>query len=472
MRVGRRDKKGRSASSDASSRQEPGASMFIHPQPMPAAAFFGLVAGLGLGAYAATWARSLPEAVIIHSVAGVVAFLAAVSTGDLRWAVVVAVGLSGIVLPEPAPTDVLFALSLICWAIMTIREVQKRRSWSEKLTVTLQYFDKWKIRCLVFISVFVIAHLTSYISSGSSSPRFTMISLYLISSFLLILLLEWHKQLISRIMILYVVSVALNLLPLWNDATWIDGRYKGWFKDPNVLAAYIVPALLIIFTQYVTKVRICIRYSILAVPLLIILLVITASRGALLNILAASGMFAVLLLRTKNIRIFLVLCSTIFVVALSIFLLRFDANLDNVFFDKGRWNTYVIGINMIRENGLLGVGPGSFEHYAELYAPRGLSRSQYSLAAHNTYIRIIAELGILGFIGFIGFTVITLLKCCRLAYSPNAWMRYVGITSLTALCGILAQSLIIDTIHWRHFWLWCAIPYMVGDGKDEDIARI
>lgn len=71
-------------------------------------------------------------------------------------------------------------------------------------------------------------------------------------------------------------------------------------------------------------------------------------------------------------------------------------------------------------------------------------------SAHNLYLRVLTENGIVGFVLIIG-SMITILFAMtglrRMIYSTDIlWL-------FSCLVGIIVQSFVIDTLHWRHFWI-------------------
>jgi O-antigen ligase len=108
-------------------------------------------------------------------------------------------------------------------------------------------------------------------------------------------------------------------------------------------------------------------------------------------------------------------------------------------YDNDRFGAQERGIQLAETNPV-GIGPGQFERRAPI-------------SAHSTYIRVLAEQGGLGFLAISAIAVGTLLMALNnVVQGRSTW----GISSLGLLavwCGILANSLFVDTLHWRHLWL-------------------
>ena len=93
----------------------------------------------------------------------------------------------------------------------------------------------------------------------------------------------------------------------------------------------------------------------------------------------------------------------------------------------------------------LGIGPGQW------------NKSRYPQAVHNTYLRVWVENGFVGLVGYLtflgGWFMITWSGLKRRGpYAPY----YIAAASVVA--GVLVESMVIDTLHWRHFFLFLALP--------------
>jgi O-antigen ligase len=88
----------------------------------------------------------------------------------------------------------------------------------------------------------------------------------------------------------------------------------------------------------------------------------------------------------------------------------------------------------------LGVGPGQFD----VVSP---------VSSHSLYVRSLSEQGLFGL-----FTIIALIVATMTLAALNVirGRDTYGISSaalLAAWCGLVANSFVVDTLHWRHLWL-------------------
>jgi O-antigen ligase len=81
-------------------------------------------------------------------------------------------------------------------------------------------------------------------------------------------------------------------------------------------------------------------------------------------------------------------------------------------------------------------------------------------AAHSTYIRALAEQGLLGLFIVVALLLGTLLLAFRNAVVGRDTYGVGSAALLAAWTGILANSVFVDTMHWRHLWLLAALIWI------------
>jgi O-antigen ligase len=108
-------------------------------------------------------------------------------------------------------------------------------------------------------------------------------------------------------------------------------------------------------------------------------------------------------------------------------------------YDNQRFGAQERGIQLA-ERYPIGIGPGQFESLAPI-------------SAHSTYVRTVAEEGILGFFILAGIIFGTLVLAVRNVVLGRGTYGIGSSALLAAWVGMLANSLFIDSLHWRHLWL-------------------
>ena len=72
------------------------------------------------------------------------------------------------------------------------------------------------------------------------------------------------------------------------------------------------------------------------------------------------------------------------------------------------------------------------------------------VSAHSTYVRTLAEQGVLGMVVIIALFITTLVFAGRNAVLGRDSYGIGSAALLAAWIGILVNSFVVDTLHWRH----------------------
>jgi O-Antigen ligase len=256
-----------------------------------------------------------------------------------------------------------------------------------------------------------------------------------------------------------VLSAAVAMLALFvafpGHHIFVSGpRAQGLFKDPNVLGPFLVPAALLLLEETVAprllRARLATKVALLSI--LTVGILFSFSRAAWLNfVVGAFVMFCVLALRRGGGRravtflIAVVSATAVLFAALAVtssfaFLserARFQT------YDVQRFGAQLSGVELAAKYPL-GIGPGQFE-------------SVSPISAHSTYVRALSEEGILGLFVLLALLLLTLGFAGRNAVLGRDTYGIGSAALFAAWCGLLANSVFIDTLHWRHLWLLAAL---------------
>jgi O-antigen ligase len=232
------------------------------------------------------------------------------------------------------------------------------------------------------------------------------------------------------------------------------GRVKALFQDPNVLGPFLIPAALILLEDTLTPRLFRLNRLVKAglVVLLSLVSVLSYSRGAWVNLaVGIAVMLVVLALRRRGGRkaLAVLLSGAVLAVIAGAGLsasgqtrfLEERAHLQS--YDAERFGAQRVGVRM-SERYPLGVGPGQFERIEPI-------------STHSTYVRVLAEQGLPGLVVFVGFVTATLGAATANALAGRGTYGIGSAALLAAWVGILANSVVIDTLHWRHLWLVAAL---------------
>ena len=139
----------------------------------------------------------------------------------------------------------------------------------------------------------------------------------------------------------------------------------------------------------------------------------------------------------------------------------------------GRTDIWTVGWRMVQAHPIAGVGVGNYQtsaiHY--LLQPGALQRDEFIVdtpkVAHNTYLQVLAELGIVGavlFISIIGFSLLCILRAARIFERlGDRSMELMSRALLVALCGVLAADFFISEEFSKQLWLLLGLgPALLG----------
>jgi O-Antigen ligase len=246
-----------------------------------------------------------------------------------------------------------------------------------------------------------------------------------------------------------------HLVPGGRDLLTLYDRARGTFKDPNVLAAFLIlPALLalqsVVSDRFAKSFRSTIALGIIALGIL--LAFSRAAWGGL--VLTAAFMLALMVLtsrsRAQRSRIIVVSVVAVVVAAMLVaVLLSFDS-INDLFrqrasFDQsydegrfGRFGRHILGADMALDLPF-GIGPLQFHNY-------------FPEDTHNSYLNAFMSGGWLAGVCYPALVFVTVIMGFRHVFVRVPWQRtYLAIFS--AFLGTVGESFIIDTDHWRHFWM-------------------
>ena len=246
-----------------------------------------------------------------------------------------------------------------------------------------------------------------------------------------------------------------NLVPGGHDLLTLYDRASGTFKDPNVLAAFLIlPALFALQSVVCDDFRKSFR-SAIALGIMALAILLAFSRAAWGGLAITSSFMLALMVLTSRSRaqrsriIMMAVVTAIIVVALIAVLLSFDSIAEmfrqRASFDQsydegrfGRFGRHILGAEMALDLPF-GIGPLQFHKY-------------FPEDTHNSYLNAFMSGGWISGVCYPALVFITVIMGFRHIFVRVPWQRaYLAI--FAAFLGTVGESFIIDTDHWRHFWL-------------------
>jgi O-antigen ligase len=369
----------------------------------------------------------------------------------------VAVALGVLAVFEPSPSDIAIVL------LFVVGVFTGNLRWSRKLTFPF-----------MLLGLFVLANLASlcYAIDSAVGALYFAITLFMLVSWMFVvgILTKYEERGSRAVMLAFttggVVSALIAILCYFNLAPfgeWVlfYDRIKGFFKDPNVFAPYLV--VVAVYALYRTLLdrapwrRVSWFASCLVASVGVLL---CYSRAAWMNYVVTLLLFILLTSIPKrgvsssrrNLIYFAIFAAIIvgaFAYAITIpqisEVLSYRSEMQA--YDADRFTNFIAALRLGLNNPL-GVGPGQ-------------SFLTLDYATHNLYLRTFSENGVIGFLTFTAFALATLIRSLVLSQkAANLIQSSLFALVAAALCGTLLNSLTIDTLHWRHLWLLLALGWM------------
>ncbi|WP_210325902.1 hypothetical protein [Oricola nitratireducens] len=361
--------------------------------------------------------------------------------------------LSGFVIDEPAPYELYMVALIGVWVIvgMTIPR-------SVMLPLTL----------LVVFNIGGVIAMTQ-MDDWNTAPLYIAVSLFLaFTAVFYASIIATHPNLLRLIFNGWTVAAVLtglvaiigyfHLVPGAEIFTRY-GRAQGAFQDPNVFAPYLaLPTIYCLHGILTGRARnLAVSIGILMILLLATLLSFSRAGWGLLVICAAclaAGLFLGSSSGRFRLRIMLL---SIFAfagaAAVVVVALQFDA-VRNIFFERahllqdydasrlGRFERHWLGYIKATHTPL-GIGPLEFGRI-------------YGEDPHNIWLKALFAYSWLGFAAYVTLIMVTLGAGFRLLFRDRPWQPYL-LCAYIVFAGHTAMGNVIDTDHWRHFYLLLGI---------------
>ena len=366
----------------------------------------------------------------------------------LNFILFITVLLSSIAFIEPSPHDLMMIVLLVTCVGAGVR-------FDRKILPLAMLLIVWLVGgCLSLIQV----------SDQSQNIQYAGTSFYLSLAAVLYACLFCDGDLV-RLRIVrrgYVIAALIataagyigffHLLP-HSDIFLDNDRVSATFKDPNVYAPFLIfPLLLLMIDQMVRGVRLA---GLILSILLLGGLLLSFSRGAWGHFVVSALVLVLLLIIASpepQMRARVLLFSFGAVVAIVLLFVAWISvpSVHDLFLERakaiqpydigpgGRFWEQKLALSVILDHPN-GMGPFEFSRV-------------YGLQQHDVYMQSFLVYGWIGGIAYLTFVAVTLAIGLRAAIVRTPWQPYL-IAAYAAFVGEAFEGFIVDTDHWRHFFL-------------------
>ncbi|MBB3929351.1 O-antigen ligase [Kaistia hirudinis] len=367
-----------------------------------------------------------------------------------RATIATLVFLSGFVMIEPAPSDLLLCLVVLVWLFFGLKLT---RAMTPLIALMMLYVAGG---LLSFTQLTAFAKPTTYLATTA----FLVISAIFYCA---ILQADTARRLrtIERAYIASAIVCALigilgyfGAIPGASMFTLYE-RAKGPFKDPNVFGPFLILPFVVLARSILTRSILRSGWSMLGALILLAGIFLSFSRGAWGMAILSLAVMVLLVFITehrssKRLRMLAALSAGVLFVALilvvavsipavqEVFVQRFKLLQDYDASRLGRFERHLIGLFLIQEHPL-GIGPFQF----------GLTMGEDE---HNMWLKGFTVYGWLGGFAYIALAILTLVIATPLVFLKRAWTPFIQCV-YAVFIGQLFIHNVIDNDHWRHLFL-------------------
>lgn len=376
---------------------------------------------------------------------GAAFFVLAMARADI--AAVVTFALLAFVRHDPAPVDGAFAilgLALACgWRL------------------------RWRLPSGIALSLPLFAAVTVVSAANAHDTgrafRFAGITLFLLLVAVGVRALSGVPRAIACAFEAYIaVAAATAALATLELALHFPGggillydphRVQALFKDPNVFAPFLVPAIVTTLDRLTTRSLSHRRMVVMLVELtaLVAGVLFAFSRAAWLNLAVATAFLMLVRIRHDGANA----ASRVLVMGMAaaglVYVLLAETGSTSFLQQRSGLQTYDQSRFANQIAALHAAG-----HHAFGYGP-GQAEVNLPLSTHSTYARSAYEQGLLGLALLLLLLLFTLHAAFGLAMRGAPAFGIGGAPLLGAWAGLVVNSAFIDTLHWRHLWVLAGI---------------
>ena len=374
--------------------------------------------------------------------------LLALALANYRWAVSLSFVLLGVQIVEPAPVD--FAFVIVIGVALATGRMNPR------------HVPLW---VLMTMGILIALNLLSAIEAVDvgRAAFFFGVTVYLcglgIWTSAYVTTLDRSRTIFKCMTFVAAVSALggslalFTYVPIFSD---VGDRQRAiaLFDDPNIYGPFLVSMSLLLLQELIDPRVLNWRRPTIATVFAIVTIgaFLSYSRAAWLNWVVGIAVFMfVMPLRRGGTGRALIL-SLVVLTGIGVTGVTVVATGQTEFlaeraqfqtYDNERFGAQELGVELAETNPI-GVGPGQFERHSPV-------------SAHSTYIRAGAEQGLLGFLCVVVLFFGTLMVAARNVILGRDTAGIGSLGLLAVWCGTLANSVFIDTLHWRHLFVFAGL---------------
>jgi len=291
---------------------------------------------------------------------------------------------------------------------------------------------RWTSELTAFVLLVIVLGLSALFSYNPNQGLSFLAEQFIPITVLTLLLLngiryQWEQEVVLVSLIIAVTGLLSHaIFVTLKDPEFIHGISRlatnNLLGNANDLAACIVIVLpfSIWFLLSAKSGLIKRLVALVSLPVMVSALWLSQSRGAMLGIFFALGLYLFFIRRKITLR------SGIVVLLPLVFLLLLQRETGEVAASSSsRWNYVLAGFGMVKDNPVFGVGIGNYPHFYDFYTPQFLEWG--ARTAHSSWLLVLSEAGPVALLLFAAIILLTLRRVWRLRQRYPAYLiAFVG----------------------------------------------
>lgn len=369
--------------------------------------------------------------------------------------IAIGVFLSGFVMSEPAPYELIMAAQIAVWFLLGL---------TISPTVGL---------LLAMLLVFNVGGLLAVaaMKDMTGGPMYAAVSIFLAmtSVFFAAVVESRHQRLVLIFRAWVAAAIITALLGILGYFHAFPGagaftrydRAMGAFQDPNVFGPYLIAPILYLLHRMLTGKLLHSALTIVGLLVLVLGVFLSFSRAAW-GLLAFSGLMMILIMLLKErtaafrLKILLLSITALVLLAIALAVALQSEQVANLFTTRaklvqdydgahmGRFQRHKIGFLLSMEHPL-GIGPMTLG-------------KMFGEDEHNVWLKSLTTYGWLGFTTYLIMIGWTLAAGFRYLLRDRHWQPFLMIGWIVILGHCMIGN-VIDTDHWRHFYLLLGVVW-------------
>jgi len=322
---------------------------------------------------------------------------------------------------------------------------------------TENYFRNIKLvyACIPFVLCIMLSAIKSIELSLTAKELVRWLELFLIYYLTINLINDDRKMRV----ILYSMVLAVAIVSIWGIVKFIilgmGHSTLALFNNPNPFAGYINLIIPVSFGMLMVSVFLWEKITLGIFTVLSILAWFsTFSRSAYLSLILTIILVFFMTKIKKRVALFLVMLLAVCVIVLSlteiktgfVYRFRLQPTLSSL---EHRTMPYPVGLDMVKDNLILGIGIGNYPLLIEKYTTR---EALIQTNLHNLYLQVLVETGIIGLCAFVFWLVCIvkyLVRSLKALEKTRNYSLFVGLVGgvIVYLFNNLAEVLTVHGIH-------------------------